>query len=71
MYVHLKVTAGAKKELLRKIDETHYVLAVKAEAKNNAANKRVLELMKLELENDNIRLVTGHHSPSKIIDVGN
>ena len=69
MYIHLKVTADAKKELFKKVDETHYVIAVKEPAERNEANKRVLVLVKEYLGASNVRLVSGHHSGSKIADV--
>lgn len=68
MYIHVKVQAEARKELVQKTDATHYVVQVKEPALNNSANRRMLELMKIELGTERLRLVSGHHSPSKIID---
>lgn len=69
MYIHLKVTAGAKKELFKKVDETHYLIAVKDPAERNEANKKVLSLVKDHIKAKSIRLISGHHSGSKIVDV--
>lgn len=68
MYIHVKVQAEARKELVKKIDATHYAVQVKEPALNNCANRRMLEIMKIELGTQRLRLVSGHHSPSKIID---
>ena len=69
MYIHLKVTANAKKELFKKVDATHYVVAVKEPAERNEANKKVLALVKEHFGSSGVRLVSGHHSGSKIVDV--
>lgn len=68
MYIHVKVTAKARKESLEMIDDTHYKVSVKEPAENNRANHRMLELMRVALGTHRIKLVSGHHSPSKIID---
>lgn len=78
MYIRLKVTANAKRESVKKITDDHYDISVKEPAEQNRANKRVLEIMRRELASSGkpsgsgpvIRLVSGHHSPSKIIAVG-
>ena len=69
MYIRLRVTADAKKELVKKIADDHYDIAVKEPAEQNRANRRVLEIMKEQLGAPRIRLVSGHHSSSKIISV--
>ena len=69
MYIRLRVTPHAKKELVNKIADDHYDIAVKEPAEQNRANRRVLEIMKEQLATPRIRLVSGHHSNSKIINV--
>ncbi|MFA6297325.1 MAG: DUF167 domain-containing protein [Candidatus Paceibacterota bacterium] len=69
MYIHLKVTSDAKKELFKKVDDTHYIVAVKEPAERNQANKRVLGLVKEHLGASSVRLISGHHSGSKIVDI--
>ena len=72
MYIHVKVMAGAKAEKIEQIDQTHYKIWVKEKAKANSANRRVLEIMKAELAKSdlkNIRIINGHHSPSKLLSV--
>jgi uncharacterized protein len=69
MYIKLRVTAGAKKEVVKKVSDDHYDIAVKEPAEQNRANRRVLEIMKEKLGVPRIRLVSGHHSGSKIIGI--
>lgn len=72
MYIKVRVVAGAKKESVEKISDTSYKLAVKEPAKQNLANRRVIELMAFELKvpKAQIRLISGHQSPSKMLSVG-
>lgn len=71
MLLHIKVKAGSKKDSVLKKSETSYVVSVKEEARENMANKKMLALMAetLSVPVSIIRLITGHHTPSKIIEV--
>ncbi len=72
MYIHVKVVAGAKKEKFTKISADHFLISVKEEAKNNAANRRVLSVIAghYKVPAGKVRLISGHHSPSKVLSVG-
>ena len=71
MYIHIKVTAGARKESFKKKSEDHFEISVKEKAERNMANTRVLELVakyfKVPLKK--VRIVNGHRHPSKLIVV--
>jgi uncharacterized protein YggU (UPF0235/DUF167 family) len=73
MYVKVRVYPGMKKEKLTRLDVHHFEIVTKAPAEQNAANKRVKELIAHEyrVTEKQVRLVTGHHSPSKILEVIN
>jgi len=71
MYIKVRVIAGAKKEhVVRESDEA-FTLHVKEPAERNLANKRVIEIIAGEfgVPTGNVRMVTGHHSPGKILSV--
>lgn len=70
MYIKLKVVVDAKIEKVEKIAEDSWKLWVKLPAENNAANGRILELIREEYPNTSVRIVSGHHSPSKIVSIG-
>lgn len=71
MYIHVKVTAGSKKESWKKKSEDHFEISVKEKAERNMANARVLELVakhfKVPLKK--VRIVNGHRHPSKLLVV--
>lgn len=69
MYLHLKVTTEAKKEEIRKVSKDHYEIAVREPAERNLANARILEILSRLFPNKPIKIINGHHSPSKLIVV--
>lgn len=71
MYIKVKVTPGSKKENLEKVLEDQFKISVKENAKMNMANRRVIELIaqNFGVLPGKVRLISGHHSPSKILNV--
>lgn len=70
-YIHVKVTAGAKKESIKQKSEDHFGISVREKAENNMANRRVIELLAVyfKVSKNKIRIVNGHRSPSKLLIV--
>lgn len=68
-YIHVKVTAGVKKESLKKKGEDHFEISVKEKAERNMANVRVLEIVAnyFKIPVNKVRIVNGHHHPSKLL----
>lgn len=71
MYIHAKVTAGARKESLKEKSKDHFVVSVREPAERNMANSRVIELIAqhFTIPSNKVRIVNGHHSPSKLISI--
>jgi uncharacterized protein YggU (UPF0235/DUF167 family) len=71
MYIHITVTAGARKENFQKINEDHFEISVKEKAQRNEANTRVLELMArhFKVPKNKVRIINGHRHPSKLLVV--
>jgi uncharacterized protein YggU (UPF0235/DUF167 family) len=68
-YIHVKVTAGAKKESFKKKSEDHFEISVKERAERNMANKRVLEIVAghFKVPVSKVRITNGHKRPSKLL----
>lgn len=68
MYIKVKVQAGARREEVVKIKENEYRISVKEPAERNMANARIQEILSNELgvNTKSVRLINGHHSPSKM-----
>lgn len=70
MYIKVKVKTEQKEEsFIQSKKEDEFLISVKEEARNGWANERVIEILKRELRKKNIRLVSGHTSPSKIFSI--
>ncbi len=69
MYIKIKVVPEAKEEKVIKEEVDSWKIWVKVPAENNAANSRALELIRGEYPNTSVRIVSGHHSPSKIVSI--
>lgn len=70
-YIHVKVIAGAKKESFSQKNEDHFEVSVREKAERNMANARVLGIVaaRLKVPLNKVRIVNGHHSPSKLLVV--
>ena len=70
MYIKVRVLAGSKKEVFKKISDTHFEARVKEKAERNMANRKVVELVRQHFKSaGDVRIINGHHSPSKILSV--
>ncbi len=65
------VTAESKNERVSKISNTEFHISVRERAARNAVNKRVCELIAREFDTTvaKVRLLTGHRSRVKIVEV--
>jgi uncharacterized protein (TIGR00251 family) len=69
MYLHLKVKTEAKRDEVNKLSDDHYEISVREPAERNLANKRIIELLSELFPNRQVRIINGHHSPSKLVSV--
>lgn len=71
MYIRVRVAAGSKKEVFEQSSKDSFLVSVKEAAEQNMANKRVLELVGAHfgVSPRSIRIVSGHHSPGKILSI--
>ena len=70
MYLKIKVVPDSKIEKVEQLKDDELRIWVKVPAENNAANTRVLEIIRELYPNQSVRIVSGHHSPSKIVSIG-
>lgn len=71
MYIKVHAVPAAKKEKLEKESETVYRIQVKEPRERNLANDRIRQLLSLEfgLNKGDVRMISGHRSPTKIFEV--
>jgi len=70
MYIKVRVITDAPKEVVQKIEDDLIEMYIREPAERNQANKRVLEIIRGMHPGLAVRMIKGHHSPSKIIEVG-
>ena len=71
MYIKVKVVADSKSEKIQKVKDDLYHISVKEPALRNLANKRICEIIAsiYGLNTKAVRVVSGHHSSSKILSI--
>lgn len=70
MYIHVKAHPKSKKEEIVQLKEDHFEIWVKEPAEKNLANKKIIEILKNNFfESKSVRIISGHHSPSKLFSV--
>lgn len=70
MYIKVRVTPESTAESLEKKTPDLFDIHVKEKAKLGQANARVIELLKQHFKQaKRLYIVSGHHSPHKIISV--
>jgi uncharacterized protein YggU (UPF0235/DUF167 family) len=71
MYVKVRVIADAKKESLEETSPDHFKISVREPAERNLANRRIVELVAAhhKLPPKQVRIISGHTSPSKILSI--
>lgn len=71
MYIKVKVFPDQKKESFIETASLRFEARVRAPAERNLANEAVVGLVArhLDLPVGKVRIVSGHHSPSKILSI--
>lgn len=71
MLIHVKIKPDSKEDKIIQKNDTSFIVHVKEPAEDNKANKRLIEMLaiKFNVIRSSIKIVTGHHSPSKILDI--
>ncbi|OHA59372.1 MAG: hypothetical protein A2607_00230 [Candidatus Vogelbacteria bacterium RIFOXYD1_FULL_42_15] len=71
MYLKIRAVPEAKEDKIEKISTDTWRVWVQVPAERNLANQGIIKLVahELGLKDDQIRIVSGHHSPSKIFSL--
>lgn len=73
MYIKVRVTPNAKKESIMQLKDREYAISVREPAERNLANMRIREIMaeQYDVVVGKVHIISGHRSPSKIINIDN
>lgn len=69
MLVKVRVKAEAKKQLIMEVAAHSYAVHVKASKERGEANKEMLEILKEHFGTNHIKIIKGHTTPHKIVDI--
>lgn len=71
MRIFIKVKSRAKEEFVKKVDEKHFIVAVKEPPVKGKANQAVIEALAeyFDVKRSRVSIVAGHTSKQKIIDI--
>ena len=71
MYIRVRVQPKSRHESIKKVGDDSFEIAVREPAERNLANERVREIIAYEYREpvSRVRIVSGHHSPSKIVSI--
>jgi len=71
MRVRVRIYPDKKKEVVTEVGEHNFEMKLKAPAERNLANKRMRELISewYNVKVGKVKIITGHHSPHKIVEV--
>ena len=71
MHLKVRVSTDATKDEVTELAPDTLVISVRAKPERNEANRRMLELVAehLGVAVGRIRLIHGHHSPAKILEI--
>ncbi|OGG79539.1 hypothetical protein A3A39_00830 [Candidatus Kaiserbacteria bacterium RIFCSPLOWO2_01_FULL_54_13] len=69
MYVKVRVKANARREEFEKVSETSFKISVREKAQEDAANRRVVELVAahFKVPIKSVRIIRGHRTSSKVL----
>jgi uncharacterized protein (TIGR00251 family) len=71
MLIRVRVKTEAKKESVIELDNKQLQISVKEPAKENAANRRTVELVAehYSVSPKKVRIMRGHKAPSKLVTI--
>lgn len=71
MYIRVTVTPGARKETIEETGDASFAITVREPAAQNLANTRVRELLArhFSVPANQVRILTGHRSRSKMVSI--
>ena len=69
MLIKVRVTTDARAEKVVKYSDDSYLVSVREKAERNMANRRVLRIMREMFPGKSVKLIKGHQSPAKIVEV--
>ena len=73
MLIHIKIFPESKVDSVEEKTDNSFVVRVREKAERNAANIKMRNLLAeyFKVDLGKVKIITGHHAPSKIIEIKN
>ena len=71
MFIKIIVFPNSKKQSIKELSDKKFEVYTKSGAKNNTANKEAITLLAsfLKIPSKNVRIISGHHRPHKMLEI--
>jgi len=70
MYIRIIAKPNSSANKIEKVSEGVFEVSVKEPPENNLANLRILALLRGVYPNRPIKIIKGHHTTKKLIEIG-
>lgn len=67
--IRIRVRTDCRKEVIWQRSHDLWNISVKEPAENNRANDRLVQILRMEFPGRIVRIIKGHHRPSKIVQI--
>lgn len=71
MYIHVRVLTNQKEDRISERKAGYFDVFVREKPEQNMANRKIIKMFAgyFTRNEKDIRIITGHHKPSKILDI--
>lgn len=71
MYIHIKALTNQKEERISERKAGYFDVSVREKPEQNQANRKIIQIVAgyFKIEPEQIRMISGHHKPSKILSI--
>ena len=71
MFLKIKLHPKSKKQKIEEIGKNKYEIWTKSKAEENKANYEMIDILSeyLSIDKKRFRIISGHHRPSKMIEI--
>lgn len=71
MYIHIKALTNQKEERISERKAGYFDVSVREKPEQNQANRKIIQIVAryFKMEPEQVRMISGHHKPSKILSI--
>lgn len=70
MKISVEAKPNSHEEKIEKLNDSSFIVSVKESPVNGLANKAIMKVLRECFHTSNVRIVSGHTSRNKIVEIG-